>query len=512
MAGRTKNAVKNMTVMLSMQVVATITSFVCRTFFARLLETEYLGLSGLFSNIISVLSLSELGIGSVIIVHLYKPLAEKDEQQICKLMNFYRKAYTTVGIFVIACGLALMPFLNKLVKNDTQIPHLEGYFFLFILQSASSYFFAYKQSLLTASQQEYICSVVRQVFGILMNLLQILFLWLTRQYVAYLIVAIITNLGTNIVVSVIADKKFPYLKTGTSLQLDKAQTKGMFKNVSSMMLHKVGNTVINSTDNILISSMVGVIYTGLYSNYLLIMNAVTQVITIGFNAVSASVGDFNAQKSSEERKELFDAMQLLSTWLFGMSAICFCCLFQPTIALWLGEGYLLDFDVVLIISANFFVNGLLRVPGTFCDVNGLYTKTKFKPIAMALINLVVSVICLKLWGLIGVFVGTMASYLLVGIWVDPYVVYRDVFQLPAYKYFVGLLGRTMVILAIGVATYGAVVMMPFYVGKVFISVFLSNGLLLLCYGRTAMFQFAFSRVKALFLPKCWGPNKNGRVG
>lgn len=498
MASRTKNSARNMVVALAMQVITIGLSFVCRTVFAKLLEMEYLGLSGLFSNIISVLSLSELGIGSVIIIHLYKPLAENDEERICKLMNFYRKAYTAVGIFVILCGLALTPFLDGLVKNDTQIPYLKGYFLLFILQSASSYFFAYKQSLLTASQREYICSIVRQVFNILMNILQILFLWLTRQYVTYLVVAIVTNLGTNLAISVIADRKFPFLKKGKQLNLDKAETKGMFKNVSAMMLHKVGNTVINSTDNILISSMVGVVYTGLYSNYLLIMNAVTQVITIGLNAVSASIGDFNAQKTRAERKELFDAMYLMGMWAFGMSAICFCCLFQPTIRIWLGEEYLLEFGVVLVVAVNFFINGLTRVPGTFSDVNGLYTKTKFKPILMALINLTVSVVCLKMWGLIGVFIGTLASYLLVGIWVDPYFVFKDVFEIPPHKYFLALVGNVAVMVLIGLITYGIVQIIPFYIGKVLAAGLLSNGLLLLCYYRTDAFQYVFQRVKRLF--------------
>jgi len=486
-----------MAVALTMQMLTILLSFICRTIFAKLLETEYLGLSGLFTNIISVLSLSELGIGSVIIIHLYKPLADQDEDQICRLMNFYRKAYTAVGLFVIAAGIMIAPFLDKIVKSETEIPYLQKYFLLFILQSASSYFFAYKQSLLTASQREYICSVVRQGFNILMNALQILFLWLTRQYVTYLLVAIVTNLGANVTMSVIADRKFPYLKKNRKLQLDKAQTAEMFKSVSAMMLHKVGNTVINSTDNILISSMVGVIYTGLYSNYLLIMNSITQIITIGLNAVSASIGDFNAQKSKEERKELFDAIYLLSVWVFGMSAICFCCLFQPTIRLWLGDAFLLDYKVVLIISVNFFVNGILRVPGTFSDVNGLYTKTKFKPIAMALINLIVSVICLKLWGLIGVFVGTLVSYMLIGIWVDPYFVYKEVFQIPPRKYFIGLAGYTAAVVGIGFVTYQAVALVPFYVGKVLTSGILSNGLLLICYQRTNAFQFIFKKVKSI---------------
>ena len=269
MEGRTQKSARNMLVAMAMQLVAMILSFASRTVFAKLLATEYLGLSGLFTNIISVLSLSELGIGSVIIIHLYKPLAENDEEKVCRLMNFYRKAYTLIGFVVIACGVALMPFLDKFVKHDGSIPHLSFYFLLFVLRAASSYFFAYKRSLLTAAQQEYICSLVQQAFDVAMKVLQILFLWITRQYVAFLIVSIFTSLGSNLVLSCIVDRKFPQLKKQRKLRLDKAETKGMFKNVSSMMLHKIGNTVISSTDNILISAMIGIVYTGLYSNYIL---------------------------------------------------------------------------------------------------------------------------------------------------------------------------------------------------------------------------------------------------
>lgn len=501
MAGRTRNAMKNMVVMLVMQFITVLASFFCRTLFVKLLATEYLGLSGLFTNIIAVLSLSELGFGSVIIVNLYKPLAENDQEQICKLMNFYCKAYTAVGLFIIVCGLILAPFLDYLVKTEAEIPYLKVYFLLFILQSASSYFFAYKRSILTASQQEYICSAVSQTLGIVMHLLQILFLWITRLYISYLLVAIFTGLCNNIIISLIADKKFPFLKDGKKLQLDKSQTKNMFKNVSSMMLHKVGNTVISSTDNILISSILGVIYTGLYSNYLLIMNVITQVITIGLNAVSASVGDFNARKNETEKKELFDALQMMSSWIFGMSSICFVCLFQPTIGIWLGEKYLLDFSIVVVISINFYINGLLRVPGTFSDLNGVYVKTKFKPVAMAVINLATSVIFMKLWGLIGVFLGTFVSYALVGLWVDPYFIFKDVFKISPVRYFLELAGKTALLLAIGFVTYCVVGMIPYYIGKVLVCVILVNGLLLLCYGRTKSFRFVFDRVKGMVCRK-----------
>lgn len=497
MESRTKNSARNMLVSLIMQTVTILLSFACRTVFARLLETEYLGLSGLFSNIISVLSLSELGIGSVIIIHLYKPLSDNNEDMICRLMNFYRKAYTAVGLFVIGAGLALAPFLDVLVKSDADIPHLKLYFILFVLQSATSYFFAYKQSLLTASQKEYICTIVRHVFGIIMNGLQILFLLLTKQYITYLLVAIVTNLGTNLVISIIADRKFPYIKSSHHLMLDKAKTKSMYRDVSSMMLHKVGNTVISSTDNILISSMIGVIYTGLYSNYLLIINSISQLISIALNAVSASVGDYNARKSAEERYELFDSMQLISTWVFGMSAICFASLFQPTISIWLGQEFLLSFDIVLVISLNFYINGILRVPATFSDVNGIYRKTKFKPILMAAVNLAASIILLRHFGLLGVFLGTLISYLTVGVWVDPLYLYKEVFLLPAHRYFLGAMRNFLVISTVGIITYLATVLMPHYLLKLIVAPLLSNGLLLVCYGRTNAFRFVLTRVAAL---------------
>lgn len=490
-----------MLVAFAMQGVAILTSFICRTVFARLLSAEYLGLGGLFSNIISVLSLSELGIGSVIIINLYKPIAENDEVRISRLMNFYRKAYNFIGCFVIACGFLLLPFLKFLVKSDTDIPHLWLYFMLFVIQSASSYFFAYKQSLLTASQKEYVCSLVRQGFNILMNVLQIVFLLITKQYVAYLLVSIATNLGSNVVISIITDRKYKYLKRYKKEKLAKDETRGMLKNVSSMMLHKVGNTVINSTDNILISSMVGVIYTGLYSNYLLIMNVVTQVVTIVLNAMSASIGDFNARKTVAERKELFDAMRMFSYWIFGMSAICFCCLYQPTIELWLGSEFLLSYDVVVIISVNFFINGIIRIPSTFCDVSGLYTKTKLKPILMAVINLAVSFVCLNLWGLVGVFIGTLVSYIAIAIWIDPYYLYREEFKLSLARYFLSLVINVGLVGAVGLITYVVVELIASYVLKVMACLLVSNLLFFIAYFRTKDFRFIWNRAKVIIKRK-----------
>lgn len=490
---RSKNTIRNATVALAMQVISVVLSFIGRTVFVLLLEKEYLGLGGLFSNIISVLSLSELGIGSVIIVNLYKPLAENNQDRICKLMNFYRTAYKIIGIFVICCGIAIVPFLPLLVNNKTEIPFLKVYFILFIIQSASSYFFAYKQSILIASQKEYICSVVRQIFNAIMHIFQIILLIATRKYIVYLLVAIFTNIGSNLVISMIVDRKYPYLKNN-HLKLQKEERRNILSNISSMMLHKVGNVIINSTDNILISSMVGIIFTGLYSNYLLIINTIMQVITIAFNSVSASIGDFNASRTSDESLELFKAMNFISYWIFGMSSICLFTLLQPTISLWLGTDYLLNTTCVIFIVINFLLSGIIRVPATFVDVNGLYIKTKFKPITMALLNLVISIVCARLWGLVGIFIGTFGSYLLVGLWVDPYFLCKYKFLMSFSKYLLNLSKNLIFIFVIGVITYIIVSFIENYILKVALCFALSNLLFAIVYCRTDGFRFIYHRI------------------
>lgn len=485
----------------SCQLVAIGLSFVCRTFFAQLLSKEYLGLSGLFTNIIAVLALSELGLGSVIIVNLYKPLAEDNEIRVCKLMNFYRFAYHLIGLFIVFCGIVLIPFIKYLVKTKVEIPYLELYFMLFIFQSASSYFFSYKQSILTASQNEYICTIVRQIFNILLNVLQIIFLLLTRNYMAYLLIAIFTNLGTNVALSMIVDRKFPYLKKSRKLFLKKGEKRELLKNVSSMMLHKIGNVVTNSTSNILISSMIGITVAGLYSNYSLLINVLLQMVTIIFCAVSASIGDFNARKSGKEANELYNALNLFSYWIFGTSSICMFSLVQPTIKLWLGESFLLDQSCVFLIVVNYFLNGIFRIPATFVDVSGLYTKTKFKPIAMAIINLVTAIVCLKLWGLSGIFLGTLISYISIGIWVDPFFLYKYRFKTSIGEHWRHLFFNLAITLLAGLFTYYIMTCLAIYVLKVVTVVLLSNLLFLLVYFRTPEFKYIYSKIKPIFLTK-----------
>lgn len=497
MKSRTANSMRNMVAAWAMQIMTMLLAFASRTIFVKLLPSEYLGLSGVFTNIISLLSLSELGIGSAIIVNLYKPIADNDLQKVRQLMSFYAGAYRTIGLFVCACGIVLLPFIPYICKTDVPIQGIKWYFLVFVAQSASSYFFAYRRSILTAYQQEYICTISTQVCGILTYALQIGALYLTRSYLLYLLVGIATNIANNLFMYYVSDRKFPFLKEHMKDKLPRDERKGIFKDVGSMMVLKVGRVVVDSTDNILISSYLGLMWNGLYSNYLLLITTVNSFVSIVFNAISASVGDYNASKSADEVYSLYKATAFVGYWIYGFCSICFAVLFQPFIVLWIGDQYLLDYATVLVIILNFYCAGLVRVAETFSYVAKLFDRTKKKGILMAGVNLVSSIILMRIWGLKGVFVGTVCGYAFCGLWLDAYYLYKVSFQQRVSKYFLSLAGNSAVVLAVGIVTYVVCQLSGNFIVKVGLCLFTSNALFLAVYSRTPQFHFVWEKLRGL---------------
>lgn len=497
MASRTVNSMRNMVAAWAMQIITMLLSFASRTVFVKLLPAEYLGLSGVFSNIISLLSLSELGIGSAIIVNLYKPIANNDLRKVRQLMSFYAGAYRVIGLFVIACGIVLLPFIPYICKTDAPVNGMKWYFLVFVAQSASSYFFAYRRSILTAYQQEYICTISTQACSILMNVLQIIALYLTRSYLLYLLVAIATNIANNLFIYYVSGRKFPFLKGHMKDKLPKDERRGIFKDVGSMMVLKVGRVVVDSTDNILISSYLGLVWNGLYSNYLLLITTVNTFVNIVFNAISASVGDYNASKSSDEVYSLYKTTAFAGYWIYGFCSICFAVLFQPFIMLWIGDQYLLDYATVLIVIINFYFAGMVRVSETFSYVAKLFHKTRKKGIVMAGVNLISSIILMRYLGLKGVFLGTVCGYAACGLWLDAYYLYKTTFKKHLYKYILSFAGNTAVVMIVGIVTYSVCQMFSNFIVKAALCIFVSNVLFIAIYFRTKEFKAISKRLIGL---------------
>lgn len=491
---RSTNALRNASVSIVAQVFNMLLSFACRTIFVRLLATEYLGLSGLFANVLSVLSLSELGIGNAIIINLYKPMAQGDETTVCRYMNYYAKAYRTIGLVVLAFGLASTPFLQYIVNTEAEIPNLRLIYFLFVANSAISYFCAYKRTILTVDQKEYINTINRNVFLLIQNILQILVLLLTHNYILYVCMMLLCTLLSNVYISVYAGKKYPYLKNKT-VSLDREQKRDLLKSLKAILFQKIGNVLVNSTDNIIISVMLGVYWVGMYSNYAMIVGIIVTFATIVFAACSASIGNLNAEESNEKVHSIFKVMSLLSLWVYGFCSICFLGLFQPFVSIWIGDQFLLNFVTVGIVVLAFFLKGIISVTSTFLDVTKLFINTRWVPLIMAIVNIAVSIIGAYYWGLEGVFAGTVVSYVTTQLWVNPLVLYKHKFKKPILVYVGFMLTRLLVLVLAGGITLALASLTDVFILKLVICGLVPNLLLLLCLFRTKELQYLLGVLK-----------------
>lgn len=434
---RLANTIRNTVVGFAAQLVVILLNFINRTIFIYYLGAEYLGLSGLFSNILSMLSLAELGIGVAISFSLYEPLGKNDIRKTKALMNFYQLAYRIIGVVILILGLCLIPFLDYLIKDRPDIPHFTLIYILFLANTVVSYFYTYKRSLLSADQKEYLNSVNRTIFTIIQSIGQFLVLLLTRNYLLYLLVVVICTLGSNIGISYQCNKMYPYLKNNKE-KLTKEETKSLMKYVGAQLSHKVGGIVVNGTDNILTTSLVngGLVLVGIYSNYLLLINTIKNVITMFFTSVTASVGNLNAESNAEKSKEVFDKMFFLNMCFYGISSSCIYNLANDFICLWIGDKYLLSTGVVIVIIMNYYMTGMRQTCQTYNTTLGLFWNDRFKPWIEAIINLVSSILLIRYYGFMGVLLGTFVSTITTSFWVEPYILYKHGFNMRLSDYFV----------------------------------------------------------------------------
>lgn len=257
---RTENSIRNFRYAAIAQVLNTVISFISRTFFIKILGEQYLGINGLFTNVLTVLSFAELGIGNAIIYSMYKPIAQQDTEKINALMNLYKKCYTTIGIIVLIIGLCLMPFLNFIIKEVPKIPeNLHIIYVLYLLNTASSYFFTYRKSIISGYQKEYIINRYKIIFIIIKNILQILFLLITKNFILYLLIQILCTFAENIIVFIKANRLYPFINEYKQSKVKIEEKKSIFKNVRALVLYKFGSVILNGTDSIIISKMVGVV-------------------------------------------------------------------------------------------------------------------------------------------------------------------------------------------------------------------------------------------------------------
>lgn len=431
---RTKKSLKNVKFTFIVYILNILLQFFGRTIFLRFLTVEYLGINGLFSNILSILNLTELGIGSAMVYALYKPCAENDINALKQIMFLYKRLYWLIGIIIFIIGGLLTPFLPFLINRmPSNLGNIYIFYWMFLVNTVISYFFTYKRSLIICYQKQYITTITNFIKNVIICFFQIIILFLTRNYYFYLVIQIIFTVIENYVISCIADREFPFLKEKTSYP-PKDVLIDIQRNVLAMSFHKIGGAIVNGTDNLIIAKFVSLSATGLYSNYSIIISACTSLITQIFFSITASVGNLVVSEKLEKVYIVFKRIYFVNFIIYYISSIGLFVLINDFISLWLGNDYLLSNFVVFFIILSYFSNGMRRTVLMFKDAKGLFWNDRYKPLVESIFNLLLSIPLTIYFGIAGTFIGTVFTNIFVSGLVESYILFKRGFNMCLRKY------------------------------------------------------------------------------
>lgn len=411
---RTEKSAKNLVYGEFLQLMTILIGIVNRTVLIKYIGIEVLSLNGLFTEVLAMLSLAELGVGAAITYSLYAPLAEGNKEKISQLMNLFSKAYYIVAAVIMLIGLILTPFIH-LIVNEISYPteYIRIVYMLFVIQTASSYLFSYYGALITADQKCYLVSLVSIFAKVVLSVVQIIIVWKTGNYILFLLCSIAFTLVNNIVIRLIAKRLYPYIDKRSKLSV--TEEKEIFSNIKNVFVAKISGTITNSTDNTLISILVNTIAVGFYSNYAIFLNAIRGILTQFTNAITASFGNLIATESGEHCDHVLQRLTYIAFLFGGISATGFYCALSALIEIWLGKRYLLDESVVFASVFCLFVN-VLRTPlWTVADVSGLFKENSYTGVLGSGINLMVSIVLGLKFGMAGIFMGTICTYVIQGV-------------------------------------------------------------------------------------------------
>ena len=427
---RVGKSMRNTAVGVVGMMASLIVSFIAKSVFVRLLGAEYNGVNGLFTNILQVLNLAELGFATSVAYALYKPLKEKDEKTVAALMNYFARTYRIIACVVTVIGCCCIPFLQYLIAEDISelsfsLNELRGYFAMYLASTVCSYLLAYKRTIITADQNNYIISGVDYTCNIVLCVVQIALLLVYKNFYAYLATNIAKTIINNLIIHVIAGKKYPYLRKYRHEKLAKQEKSAIFKNVQAAFLHRIGTVVIFGTTSIIISAFVSLIDAGKYSNYIMIVTNVNNFINIIFNSMTASIGNLCVDEDEDKQFEVFKKVRYLAFFAGVFSFVCYISLFNSFIEIWLGDDMVMSMWVVFAVSLNSMVSYLRKAANTFKDAKGMFRNDWFKPLLEAGAGIGLAIGLSYVWDTFGVIIGYTLATICVAVPVENYVLFKQ---------------------------------------------------------------------------------------
>lgn len=443
MDSRIEKTKKNFIYALILQITKILLVFINRIIFVKVLGPVYLGINGLFSNILSMLSIADLGITTAMMYSLYKPLAEHDENRVSMYINYFKKVYNIIAIIVFILGMMLIPFLKYMVNLPEDVDNIYLYYIILVINTALTYLLVYKTTLLSADQKMYIINKYDTIFQFVLFALQVIILLSTKSFALYLASNLLCTLLGNICKAKKADKIYPYLKK-KNISIGKEEKKEIFTNIKSLFLYKIGGILQSNTDNILISIFVGTIVVGYYSNYSTIIMTITTFVAVIYTSIKASVGNYVNTQNIEEQLKMYNILEIFNFWIVGFCFICFMELIPPFVEICFGKEYLLEKSVLIWISLNFYTSNIRQTLWTYRETTGMYNNSiKYVTIVTAIINIILSVILGKHYGLNGIIAATVISRMIYAWWKEPQVIFNEYFKCSSKGYFIKYIIRIL---------------------------------------------------------------------
>lgn len=456
LGNRTRATTKNMFWGIVSKVVSLILSFGSRTIFIHYLGKEMLGVNSLYTEVLSMLSLAELGFGTAFTFSMYKPIADRDDERIRQLLGLFKFVYHIIAVVVLALGLILTPFLQYIVKgaDSLNIQQLRLYFVLFLLNTVINYLVQYKTTFVNACMQSYVVSNIEMATNTAVLVSQCIIIIVFKNYFLYLLINTVMLIFSRFAIALYLNVKYPILNQKPKKNLPKSERKKIYKDVKGLALQNFAGVAIHSTDNLIISmvSGLGVIGVGLVSNYNTLITSVTGFITIVLGTLTPGFGNLVASSSQQRYKECFDEVNFYDFWIYGFCSIAFFVLIPPFIVLWIGEEYLIDTIPFLLIVMNVYLLGQSVIYNNARIAKGNYNLDKWISVAQALINLVVSIVAAKILGLTGVYIGTIASRLFYVV-ARPAKTYRFLYGCSVLEYYKNFIMFLLATIFAGSVTY-----------------------------------------------------------
>lgn len=433
---RVDNSIKNTSIGLIAQLIQLISTLICRVLLLRCLAQEYIGINGIITSVMGVLSVAELGIGSAMSYELYSALASDNKREQAALMHLYRRMYAVIGLVTAAIGLIVMPFVNGvIIKDNTVSESMYPVYLLYLFAEAVSYAFIYRETILYAAQQSYILTVIDVICGVLRNAVQCVFLVLTHSFLIYVLLQVSFRMLYNFIATAKANKLFPEaLKASQVELLPEERQKNIFRNVKYIFIEKAATKILDSTDNIISGAMCGLAVTGANANYAMLITTIG-TFTIKFqNALTAAIGNISVVETKEKQEEALYELYFIYYWIYLFCSVGFAFLIRDISHLVFGEAYVQSFEIGLAAAINFFQGGMLLAISTFRNTMGLFKYGRYAFLGTGICNVILSIILGRYFGLTGILIATFISRFITVDWYFPYVTFKHGFGQSIKRY------------------------------------------------------------------------------